>query len=148
MREPKRRKIKNKNELSSERTRSKPNVRRIGHNYERKIVKELKDIGFDRASTTRAMSRIMDDAKIDIYGVTYNIQCKAVRSGLNVFSVLDDMDEAISKLIPERMDFVNVVFHKKERDEVVVLRKTDWYLIIKKLLEHGITIRKDSDNRR
>ena len=102
MREPKRLKIKNKNELPSEKTRHKPNVRRIGHNYERKIVKELKDLGFNRAATTRAMSRIMDDAKIDIHGVTYNIQCKAVRSGLNVFTVLDEMEEAIAKLVPER----------------------------------------------
>jgi hypothetical protein len=40
MREPNRRKIKNKNELPAEKTRARPNVRRIGHNYERKVVKE------------------------------------------------------------------------------------------------------------
>jgi hypothetical protein len=38
------------------------------------------------------------------------------------------------------------VFHKKDREEVVVLRKEDWYLIVKKLIENGITIRKSSDN--
>jgi Holliday junction resolvase len=146
MRKPDRKKIKNKNELPSEKIKSKPNVRRIGHNYERKIVKELKDLGFDRAATTRATSRIMDDAKIDVNGVTYNIQCKAVKSGLNVFLVLEDMEESIPKLVPEREDYVNVVFHKKEKDEVVVLKKEDWYLIIKKLLQHGITIRKSSRN--
>jgi hypothetical protein len=110
MRNPSRRKIKNKNELSSEKTKSRPNVRRIGHNYERKVVKELKDLGFDRAATTRATSRIMDDAKIDINGVTYNIQCKAVKTGLNVFLVLDEMETSIPKLVPEREDYVNVVF--------------------------------------
>jgi len=146
MRNPSRRKIKNKNELSSEKIKSKPNVRRIGHNYERKIVKELKDLGFDRAATTRATSRIMDDAKIDINGITYNIQCKAVKTGLNVFLVLDEMETSIPKLVPEREAYVNVVFHKKEGEEVVVLRKTDWYLIIKKLLQNGITIRKNSSN--
>ena len=46
MREPNRRKIKNKNELPAEKTKARPNVRRIGHNYERKVVKELKDLGF------------------------------------------------------------------------------------------------------
>lgn len=146
MREPSRRKIKNRNELPSEKTKSKPNVRRIGHNYERKIAKELRDIGFTRAATSRATSRIMDDAKIDINGVTYNIQCKAVKTGLNVFSVLDDMELTIPKLVPEREDYINIVFHKKEKDEVVVLRKEDWYLIVKKLLENGITIRKSSGN--
>lgn len=146
MRKPDRKKIKNKNELPSEKIKSKPNVRRIGHNYERKIAKEFRDMGFHRAATSRATSRIMDDAKIDVNGVTYNIQCKAVKSGLNVFLVLEDMEESIPKLVPEREDYVNVVFHKKEKDEVVVLRKEDWYLIIKKLLQHGITIRKSSRN--
>lgn len=146
MRDPNRKKIKNKNELPSEKVKSKPNVRRIGHNYERKVVKELRDLGFTRAATSRATSRIMDDAKIDINGVTYNIQCKAVKTGLNVFSVLDDMESTIPKLVPEREDYINIVFHKKERDEVVVLRKEDWYLIVKKLLENGITIRKSSNN--
>ena len=146
MRETSRRKIKNKNELSSEKIKSKPNVRRIGHNYERKIAKEFRDLGFLRASTSRATSRIMDDAKIDINGVTYNIQCKAVKTGLNVFSVLDEMDKAIPKLVPERDDYVNIVFHKKEKNEIVVLRKEDWYLIVKNLLENGITIRKSSNN--
>lgn len=142
MRDPNRKKIKNKSDLPSEKSKSRPNVRRIGHDYERKVVKELRDLGFTKATTSRSSSRIMDDAKIDINGVTYNIQCKAVRSGLNVFSVLDDMEAAIPKLVPEREEYVNVVFHKKERREVVVLRKEDWYLIVKKLLENGITIRK------
>lgn len=146
MRETSRRKIKNKNELPSEKVKRKPNVRRIGHNYERKIAKELRDLGFPRAATTRATSRIMDDAKIDINGVSYNIQCKAVKTGLNVFLVLDEMEGAIPKLVPERENYVNVVFHKKDADEVVVLRKEDWYLIVKKLLENGITIRKSSNN--
>lgn len=146
MREPSRKKIKNKNELPSQKVKSKPNVRRIGHNYERKIAKELRDLGFPRASTSRATSRIMDDAKIDINGVSFNIQCKAVKTGLNVFLVLDEMDKAIPQLVPEREQFINVVFHKKEKDEIVVLRKEEWYLIVKKLLENGITIRKSSDN--
>jgi Holliday junction resolvase len=146
MRDPNRKKIKNRNELPSEKIKAKPNVRRIGHNYERKIAKEFRDMGFHRASTSRATSRIMDDAKIDINGITYNIQCKAVKTGLNVFLVLDEMETSIPKLVPEREDYVNVVFHKKEGDEVVVLRKTDWYLIIKKLLQNGITIRKNSSD--
>jgi Holliday junction resolvase len=146
MRDPNRKKIRNKSDLPSEKPKARPNVRRIGHNYERKIVKELRDLGFTKATTSRASSRIMDDAKIDINGVTYNIQCKAVRTGLNVFTVLDEMETAIPKLVPEREIYVNLVFHKKEGDEVVVLRKEDWYLILKKLLENGITIKKSSSD--
>lgn len=142
MREPKRLKIKNKNELSSEKVKHKPNVRRIGHNYERKVAKEFKDLGYERAASTRATSRIMDDAKIDINGIPFNVQCKSVRTGLNVFTVLNEMEEFIPKLVPERELLINLVFHKKERDEIVVLRKSDWYLIVKKLLDNGITIRR------
>jgi len=146
MRKPSRKKIKNKNELPSEKPKAKPNVRRIGHNYERKIAKEFRDMGFTRSATTRATSRIMDDAKIDINGVTYNIQCKAVKTGLNVFTVLEEMEKTIPKLVPERRDYINLIFHKKEKDEIVVLRKEDWYLIVKTLIENGIQIRKNSDN--
>ena len=84
----------------------------------------------------------MDDAKIDINGIPFNVQCKSVRTGLNVFTVLNEMEEFIPKLVPERELLINLVFHKKERDEVVVLRKSDWYLIVKKLLDNGITIRR------
>jgi hypothetical protein len=112
MRDPNRKKIRNKSDLPSEKPKARPNVRRIGHNYERKIVKELRDLGFTKATTTRASSRVMDDAKIDINGVTYNIQCKAVRTGLNVFTVLGAMETAIPKLVPEREIYVNLVFHK------------------------------------
>jgi Holliday junction resolvase len=142
MRENSRKKIKNKNELPSEKPKAKPNVRRIGHNYERKIVIELRNLGFERALTTRMASKIMDDAKIDIYGVDYNIQCKSVRTGLNVFEVLASMEKAIPKMVPERENFINLVFHKKEAEEVVVLRKEDFYLIIKTFLENGIKLKR------
>tara|TARA_R110000868_G_scaffold45813_2_gene151755 strand:- start:2482 stop:2925 length:444 start_codon:yes stop_codon:yes gene_type:complete len=142
MRENSRKKIKNKNELPSEKPKAKPNVRRIGHNYERKIVIELRNLGFERALTTRMASKIMDDAKIDIYGVDYNIQCKSVRTGLNVFEVLTSMEKAIPKMVPERENFINLVFHKKEAEEVVVLRKEDFYLIIKTFLENGIKLKR------
>ena len=39
-----------------------------GHNYERKIVKELKELsGNQNVTTTRYASRKMDDLKIDVY---------------------------------------------------------------------------------
>jgi len=118
------------------------NVRRIGHSYERLIVQDHKKLGYERAASTRATSRIMDDAKIDINGIPFNIQCKSVRKGLNVFTTLNEMVEAIPKLVPEREQFINLVFHKKEREEVVVISKSDWYLVVEKLKENGIELKK------
>ena len=63
-----------------------------------------------------------------------------------MFTVLNEMEKGISDLVPEREIYINLIFHKKEQEEVVVLKKSDWYLIIKKLLESGLIIRKDSSN--
>ena len=49
--------------------------KRKGSNYERKIVKELKELGFD-VSTTRNSSREEDANKIDIHDNRGDLPCK------------------------------------------------------------------------
>jgi hypothetical protein len=48
-----------------------------GHRFERKVVNDLKDVGFDYAKTTRAESKTLDDSGIDIANVPFNIQAKS-----------------------------------------------------------------------
>ena len=47
-----------------------------GHNLERDTVRQLRDM-FPKAKTTRALSRVLDDCKVDIGNVPILIQCKA-----------------------------------------------------------------------
>lgn len=53
------------------------NNRAKGHLLETKIAKDMRDIGYTFAKTSRQASRLLDDCQIDIAGVPYNIQAKS-----------------------------------------------------------------------
>ena len=53
------------------------NNRRKGHNYERLIAKDFKDMGYPFCKTARNASTLLDACKIDIWGIPYNVQAKA-----------------------------------------------------------------------
>jgi len=109
--------------------------RTAGNNYERLIVNDLKDIGYD-VVTARSESRNADNAGIDILGnFPFYIQCK-------VYQNYPKLNELINNNRPERFqDKSIVVFHKKVKkaktrfiteDEFVSLKKEDFYELIKK----------------
>lgn len=110
--------------------------RTAGHNYERAIVKDLTDLGYD-VVTARAESRNADNAGIDIIGnFPYYIQCK-------IYKGYPKLHELINNERPDRFkDKPIIVFHKKVKkantrfvteDEFVSLRKDDFYNLIKQL---------------
>lgn len=112
--------------------------RTAGNNYERLVVNELKDLGYDVA-TARSESRNADNAGIDIVGnFPYHIQCK-------VYQNYPKLHELINNDRPERFqDKPIIVFHKKVKkantkfvtqDEFVSLRKEDFLKLIKQLNE-------------
>lgn len=129
---PSREKIKNKNHLSSDSKSSVGKASRTkGHNYERKIAKEHRDIGFERCLTTRQASRLWDDCKLDLFGVPINTQLKNVSSAsVNYLRVLNEMKIEVSKNLPERENNPFVIIHKKGREEVAVMSKADYYLFL------------------
>ncbi len=50
-----------------------------GHSFERTIAEDFREMGFSKARTSRQVSRLADDCKIDIVGVfPYAPQCKAL----------------------------------------------------------------------
>lgn len=105
------------------------NNRTAGNNYERTLAQEYRDLGFDKAATSRYVSRERDDAKVDLcYTVPFNVQAKYTKNYPNMFSLLDEM--------PKDNNF-NVIHHKKNigvgktPEEIVVLKKEDWFEIIK-----------------
>jgi hypothetical protein len=102
-------------------------ARQKGHAYERKIVKELKELGFLQAKTARYASKEKDDQLVDIVGCDpLNIQAKAWEKPPNYINVLDKMPQD---------DNYNMIFHKKNRKpEIVIMYKEDFYKILKDLL--------------
>ena len=100
------------------------NARNKGNAYERKIVNELKELGYKNAVTSRSESKRADDAGVDILGVDgYAIQCKAVERGLSLHNTIDHIDTKYG---------IPVVFWKKNRkEELVIMKKKDFYGLIK-----------------
>ena len=73
-----------------------------GHSYEREIVKEMRGLGYD-CDTSRYANRKLDDAKVDIAGLPFNIQCKAYKKQPSFRPILDEMPQE---------EKINTVFHK------------------------------------
>jgi len=102
------------------------NARRAGHQYERDLAKELRELlGDEGISTSRYSSRQLDDEKVDIFGTQkygFHIQAKRYTNNPNLFQILSEMPDD---------DLINTVFWKKPRvGEIVSMTKEDFYELI------------------
>lgn len=117
------------------RTRSKSYSRTKGHNYETKIVRELRELGFKNVVTSRSESRATDDNKVDIIDkdnkLPCHIQLKCTQSIPSYFKIRSE-----STVDPEK--FV-IIWSKQEKREVniisvgeaVIMDKSFFYELIK-----------------
>jgi len=109
--------------------------RTAGHGFERCIINELKLLGFPEAVSARSESRNLDDKGVDICNVKpYNIQCKNTVLTPNYHELITNM--------PQDPEVANIVIHRKTKkantrfvtqDDYVLMRKADFYKILKKL---------------
>lgn len=112
-------------------------ARRVGFNAERSIALEMRELGWKDACTTRASSRMLDAAKVDINFIPLNIQSKAVKLNLNFKNYSDLLEEVnlgISKLPQDylvRLTYPTIVFHKKDRQTLCIMTKEDLYTLLK-----------------
>jgi len=119
--------------------------RRKGHNAERNTAQEFRDIGYTFCKTSRQASRLLDDAKVDLAFIPFNVQIKAGKQkGFNAIKELKSMEEAIKKLFPPE-DAIhtnpNIVLLRKEvgkgvkrtiYDDVITMAFEDFKQLIKK----------------
>jgi hypothetical protein len=99
-------------------------ARTKGHNYERQIAKEMRELGWPDAATSRYVSQELDDQKVDIARTDpFNIQCKAYKNNPQYTKILSEMPEGAN---------YNIVFHKKPRQgEFVIMKKEDFYELLR-----------------
>ena len=102
------------------------NARRAGHQYERDLAKELRELlGDEDISTSRYSSRKLDDAKVDIFGTQkygFHIQAKRYKNNPNLFEILNEMPTD---------DCINTIFWKKPHvGEIVCMTKQDFYELL------------------
>lgn len=100
-----------------------PNRNRVaGHNYERDICNYFKSIGFIKCKTSRQASRLLDDNKIDLAYLPFNIQCKYVNSPINYVKLLSEINTCIKTNLEHRVQYPTIIFHKrKNKDTLVVM---------------------------
>lgn len=114
--------------------------RQVGHSYERLWAKRFRDMGFSYCKTSRQASRLLDDSKIDLAFVPYNVQCKSVKANLKYNEVFNEMDEAIKKNFPPSdlvHSYPSIIAHKrgpKPEDEHVIMKAKDFL----NLVEHTV----------
>lgn len=105
--------------------------RRKGHKYELDIIHELTDLGFKGLKSSRAESRNLDNAKIDIAEtedhLSCYIQCKATANIPNIEKIMDDCGYKDRPL---------AIFWKKQKlgntkyPEYVCIPKTYFYKLL------------------
>jgi len=116
--------------------------RRKGHNFERYLAKKFREIaGFTFCKTSRQASRLLDDSKVDLAFIPYNVQAKAVIRNLNYHDIFESMDNALKKNYPPTDPQINlpkIIFHKRGRKKyqsLVILEEEEFFNLLKKLNE-------------
>lgn len=105
-----------------------------GHNMERAIVNELKEIGYVNAKTSRYSSKLLDDSKVDINYVPFNIQSKAVKTSINYVKLIAEIRALIKKNCPDRESYPLMIFHKRATNsDLVIMERKDLYKILEQL---------------
>ncbi len=119
----------------SKKPRSLGSANRVkGHSLERFLAQLFRDLGYARCLTTRQASRIMDDAKIDLYGIPFNIQSKSVEANINYQVLTQEIKAAILDKVPERIEYPIIIVHKKSNKGTnVVMDINEFIKLIKQI---------------
>lgn len=119
--------------------------RQIGHDAERNTAKEFREIGYPHCKTSRQASRLLDDSKIDLAFIPFNIQIKAgAQRGFNAIKELKAMEKSIIKNLPPKHEvhkYPNIVLLRKatgkgnkrtKYDDTVTMSWEDFQQLIRK----------------
>jgi hypothetical protein len=107
------------------------NPRKKGHAYELDIRDWFRELGWNRAVSSRSESKNKDDQGIDLcYTDPFNVQAKAVEK-------LGSLHDVLARM-PKDTNY-NVVFHKKNRKgTIVAMTIEDFKEIVEMLISHQI----------
>lgn len=89
-----------------------------GHNLEREIMRLFRDeLHYKFAKTSRLASKLLDDCRVDIFGVPYLIQARMgyAKARPKADEIFKDMDERLKVNFPENdpvHQYPKVLVHK------------------------------------
>jgi hypothetical protein len=106
--------------------------RRKGHDFERKIRIDYRNLGWTKCETSRYASKMMDDRKIDlVFTKPFAIQCKSSINNPSYHKIFKQMES-------DKEDY-KVIYHKRKNDnEYVIIQKEDFHEIIEMLIQNNI----------
>ena len=106
--------------------------RRKGHDYERQIRREYRELGWLNCETSRYASKMMDDRKIDLVNTKpFAIQCKSLINNPSYHKIFKEMQS-------DRDDY-KVIYHKRKNDgEYIIMQKNDFHELVEMLIYHKI----------
>lgn len=102
----------------------------VGNRYELKIVKELKELtGDQQLTTSRAESKSLDNAKIDIYdpnnSLDFYVQCKATQNVPQIKKINDEVGKIDKPLA--------IFWNAREKRDVNIISVGEYVIIPKSL---------------
>ena len=106
--------------------------RRKGHDYERQIRREYRELGWSNCETSRFASKMMDDRKIDLVNTKpFAVQCKSLINNPSYHKIFKEMEA-------DRDDY-KIIYHKRKNDgEYVIMEKDDFHELVEMLIYHKI----------
>lgn len=115
--------------------------RTAGHNWEREVRNDLKELGWKDAETSRYASRKMDDLKVDLINTEpFYIQCKVSNKKLDFCKILEEMPNDSSGII-------NIVAAKMTsksgkrfmtKDKLVIMKYNDFLNLLEDTLKSKV----------
>lgn len=106
--------------------------RQKGHQFEREIAKEFRNLGWKKTITSRAGDRSKDAGKVDLLNTSpLNIQTKSHNVFKNPIPTLKEM--------PQNNGFYNILIMRvKNKGDFVMMEKEDFYELIEVMKTEGI----------
>lgn len=112
--------------------------RNKGHNYEQKIARELRELGYDGVVTSRSQSKRLDDMKIDLVDINNKLpfycQLKCTSNIPNYFKIRSQcpLTDKPFVLFFNRQEVKDGQINMSSVGELVMLDKSFFYELLKK----------------
>lgn len=107
--------------------------RRKGHDYERKWAKVFRDLGYNFCRTSREASKLLDNSRVDLAFIPFNLQCKNVATSFNYINEINAVTELLKKHFPPgdtQHKHPVIIAHKRGSDELIVMKAEEFINIL------------------
>lgn len=109
------------------------NSRTKGHSFERWLADMYRKLGFEFCKTSRAESKTLDNCKVDLYGIPFNVQAKSgyEKHMPNYRKLREESKIHLLKNYPKTSEIHSypfVLIHKTSGNDVTVTISLEHYL--------------------